>query len=423
MTGGVRSAVGLFGPMTAFDPFGPFGTLTSFGIDVPKGSPGAIADAARVLQTLSGALTEQGKSITGAAQTAAKWQGPAASAYADYSSHVAGVCSANAGACHDAATALQTFSVALATAQSVTTQAAGDFTTAANEMSQHQQIATAAGITAQTARLQAVSEPHPVVQATLQQRATQADREQATAQKAAAAAQAAGEAAQQRGQQALDTYQQDAQALTKQLTAAASHVRQAPALPGAHAAASTTHKGGGSFWSAALPIVGMVVLDAGEEFFSAGLATPAVAAEDAAIMGADAAATGAGAAATAADGAALETDGAGALAKDLTPRGGLKPVRVGQAGEDAVRAEYDIGTKQTISVNGRDRIPDGLTDTTLSEVKNVKSLSFSSQLRDFADYAKAHGLKYDLYVRPTTTFSGPLTQAITDHVIDIEYIP
>jgi hypothetical protein len=291
VTGAVRSAVGLFGPINAFDPFGPFGTLTSFGIDVPQGDPTAIAHAASVLQTLSGALTDQGKSIAGAAQTATKWQGPAASAYAEYSSHVAGVCSGNAGACHDAATALQTFSAALATAQSVTSQAAGDFTTAANEMTQHQQVATAAGMTAQTARLQAMSEPHPVVQAKLQQQASTAEQEQASAQKAAAAAQAAGEAAQQRGQKALDTYQQDVQALTKQLTAAASHIRQAPALPGAHAS-SAKHKGGG-FWGAVLPIVGMVALDGAEEFFSAGLATPAVAAEDAAIMGADAAATGA----------------------------------------------------------------------------------------------------------------------------------
>jgi RHS repeat-associated protein len=63
-------------------------------------------------------------------------------------------------------------------------------------------------------------------------------------------------------------------------------------------------------------------------------------------------------------------------------RGGAQAVRVGQAGEDAVRAANDIGPKVIIDVAGRTRIPDGLTPTVLSEVKNVQSLSYTQQLRD-----------------------------------------
>jgi hypothetical protein len=86
--------------------------------------------------------------------------------------------------------------------------------------------------------------------------------------------------------------------------------------------------------------------------------------------------------------------------------GGAGPVRVGQAGEDAVRGAYDIGPKTKIDVAGRKRIPDGLTSTAVSEVKNVSSLRYSQQLRDFAHYAQQSGRSFDLYVRPTTRLSG-----------------
>lgn len=56
----------------------------------------------------------------------------------------------------------------------------------------------------------------------------------------------------------------------------------------------------------------MVALDAGEEFFTAGLATPAVVGEDAAILGADAAVTGG------TEGAVATEEGAGA-AEELGP--------------------------------------------------------------------------------------------------------
>ncbi|MEZ8420602.1 putative toxin [Vibrio splendidus] len=101
----------------------------------------------------------------------------------------------------------------------------------------------------------------------------------------------------------------------------------------------------------------------------------------------------------------------------------VTPNQIGQAGEAAVQAAFDIGKKQKFSINGRVRIPDGVTSTTLSEVKNVKSLSYTKQLRDFADIAKQQGLQYDLYVRPSTKLSGPLTQAIQDGPINLKVIP
>ena len=106
------------------------------------------------------------------------------------------------------------------------------------------------------------------------------------------------------------------------------------------------------------------------------------------------------------------------------PTGGAGPVRIGQAGERAVRAANDIGPKVRIEINGRGRVPDGLTDSVLSEVKNVQRLSFTRQLRDFADFAHQTGRRFDLFVRPNTRLSGPLQEAISPGKrINIRTIP
>ncbi len=111
---------------------------------------------------------------------------------------------------------------------------------------------------------------------------------------------------------------------------------------------------------------------------------------------------------------------AGAL---VLARGGAGPGKVGKAGEDAVRRVVDIGPKVAIRVGERTRIPDGLTNTVLSEVKNLASVSYTQQLRDFAQHAAENGLRFDLYVRPTSVLSGPLLEAIGSGAIDLRFIP
>ena len=103
--------------------------------------------------------------------------------------------------------------------------------------------------------------------------------------------------------------------------------------------------------------------------------------------------------------------------------GGARPVRIGQAGEAAVRRVHDIGPKRPIDVNGRRRIPDGLTDTVLTEVKNTRSLSFTRQIRDFAEFAEQNGLRFDLFVRPGARLSRPLLEARDAGRINIRTIP
>ena len=96
---------------------------------------------------------------------------------------------------------------------------------------------------------------------------------------------------------------------------------------------------------------------------------------------------------------------------------------LGAEGEAAVRATYDIGPKIPISVAGRTRIPDGLTATVLSEVKNVGYQAFTSQLRDFSAYASGNGLAFDLYVRESTVLSSPLSNAVANQLINLKFIP
>jgi hypothetical protein len=97
---------------------------------------------------------------------------------------------------------------------------------------------------------------------------------------------------------------------------------------------------------------------------------------------------------------------------------GMSGVRAaGQAGETA--AGIVRNTQRIPSATGRAayRVPDELTDTVIGEVKNVKHLEFRSQLQDDLAYAQANGLEFRLYVRESTTFSGPLQKLIDSGVI------
>lgn len=102
------------------------------------------------------------------------------------------------------------------------------------------------------------------------------------------------------------------------------------------------------------------------------------------------------------------------VAAEAGTTGGAAAVRLGQAGEEAVRSVYDIGPKATIKINGRTRVLDGLNDTAVTEVKNVGYQAYTQQLKDSLAYAQQTGRQFDLYVRGSTTLSGPLVDAIAN---------
>lgn len=88
-----------------------------------------------------------------------------------------------------------------------------------------------------------------------------------------------------------------------------------------------------------------------------------------------------------------------------------------------MRAHHEIGPKSRIEVGPRTRIPDGITDEVLTEVKNVQKLAFTRQLKDFLEYSESRGLRFDLFIRPTTKMTGPLIEAIRHRRIIVRHIP
>ena len=92
------------------------------------------------------------------------------------------------------------------------------------------------------------------------------------------------------------------------------------------------------------------------------------------------------------------------------------PNSIGKAEEKMARINQSA--KKPINVNGTIRIPDELTSSTLKEVKNVKYISNTRQLKDFATYAKDTSRSLELWVRPTTK----IAQTVRDAGWDIKYL-
>ncbi len=65
------------------------------------------------------------------------------------------------------------------------------------------------------------------------------------------------------------------------------------------------------------------------------------------------------------------------------------------------------------------RIPDALTDTTLTEVKNVARLGYTNQLQDFEAYASGSGRAFDLVVRQNTVLTQELQGLENSGVINV----
>ena len=105
--------------------------------------------------------------------------------------------------------------------------------------------------------------------------------------------------------------------------------------------------------------------------------------------------------------------------------------QLGREGEAAASAITGVGKNtQKFTVNGRKRIPDQVNASNIStrnplhvtEVKNVKSQSFTRQLRDNVDLVGPGG-RVDVFVRPNTKLSGPLRRANADPANPINIRP
>ena len=98
---------------------------------------------------------------------------------------------------------------------------------------------------------------------------------------------------------------------------------------------------------------------------------------------------------------------------------------LGIAGEQAVGVAGSKVRIPSLSGTAKFRIPDGLTSTTLIEVKNVNSLSLTRQVSDFHLFTQQSGgqMQFILYTRSTTTFTGPLKTLIDQGHIIVRTIP
>lgn len=94
-----------------------------------------------------------------------------------------------------------------------------------------------------------------------------------------------------------------------------------------------------------------------------------------------------------------------------------RAARLGREGEEAVVAAVgSIGRKVRIPGVG---VPDGLTKTVLSEVKNKAKQGWTKQLRQYAEYAQENKLRFDLYVDPNTILSRNLLEARNRGLVNI----
>ena len=95
------------------------------------------------------------------------------------------------------------------------------------------------------------------------------------------------------------------------------------------------------------------------------------------------------------------------------------PNKVGKIGE---QISGIVKNTEKYLVNGRTRIPDGVTPKYIQEVKNVKRLSYTSQIRDSIQLANDTGRRLQLFVRPNTYLSGPLRDAISTYNVSLKYL-
>jgi len=99
------------------------------------------------------------------------------------------------------------------------------------------------------------------------------------------------------------------------------------------------------------------------------------------------------------------------------------PVQVGKEGMDAAGVTQNTTRIPSASGTANYRVPDGLTENTLTEVKNVANQSLTNQIKDFSSYSTEKGMNFELHVRESTKLSEPLKKAVLEGKIRLKFIP
>ncbi len=88
-----------------------------------------------------------------------------------------------------------------------------------------------------------------------------------------------------------------------------------------------------------------------------------------------------------------------------------RTVELGHAGEEAVGGSQNQNIIESESGTAKFRRPDRLTADFIGEIKNVKRLGLTKQLRDYIAFSKKEGIPFHLTVRENTRIYGPLQEA------------
>jgi hypothetical protein len=106
-------------------------------------------------------------------------------------------------------------------------------------------------------------------------------------------------------------------------------------------------------------------------------------------------------------------------------RGARSMARVARLGREGEAAVGIVGPKVRITVPGtsRSRVPDYIDRLVLKEVKNVAKLGYTKQIKDYLAIAQSRNVPFELWVRPSTQLSTPLSRAIARGDITRKFIP
>ena len=97
---------------------------------------------------------------------------------------------------------------------------------------------------------------------------------------------------------------------------------------------------------------------------------------------------------------------------------------LGRAGEQLANIVKNTTHIDSLTHTAAYRIPDQLSKSKrlISEVKNVKRLSLTNQIKDFVAFAQSNRYTFELWVRETTKFSKPLQKLIDEGEIVLKYL-
>jgi len=111
--------------------------------------------------------------------------------------------------------------------------------------------------------------------------------------------------------------------------------------------------------------------------------------------------------------------GSGVGAEDVGLSGKALARQLGREGQAAIPGAGN--TTRILLPGGVYCIPDILDPDQgiIGEVKNVQSLSYTSQLRDYSACSQQNGLDFNLYLRESKVLSGPLQDAVNAGVVNL----